>query len=80
MGRIKSLMIKKAAKQLIIADSARFTDKFEDNKKSLGRGNLPSKSTRNKVAGYMARLQRAKKEVKVPKAKKIEEVPYRDYN
>ena len=55
MGRIKSLMIKKAAKQLIVADSEGFNDKFEYNKKTLG-NNLPSKPIRNKVAGYITRL------------------------
>lgn len=59
MGRIKSLMVKKAAKQLH-ASNVEFTSEFETNKKILG-NNMPSKSTRNKIAGYIARIDRMKK-------------------
>lgn len=62
MGRIKSLMVKRAAKQFIgnpeISDS--INDSFENNKKILGTL-MPSKPIRNKIAGYLARLKRAEK-------------------
>lgn len=60
MGRIKSLMVKKAAKQLLNTTVEQFTTLFAHNKRILG-NTMPSKPIRNKIAGYMARLQRAKK-------------------
>ena len=64
MGRIKSLMVKKAAKQLI-AQKTEFTESFEENKRILGNKSMPSKPIRNKVAGYITRLVRMKKAEKV---------------
>jgi len=57
MGRIKSTMVKKAARQLLAADEA-FTQDFNHNKKVLYR-KMPSKSISNKIAGYITRLKRA---------------------
>ncbi len=54
MGRIKSTMIKKAARQLM-AKKLPFTIDFERNKRIL-KNTMPSKSIRNKIAGYIARL------------------------
>jgi len=62
MGRIKSTLIKRAAKNLLSEDL--FTDSFEHNKKVLG-NSLPDKTTRNKVAGYIARLIIIQREEKV---------------
>lgn len=76
MGRIKSLLIKRTSKQLLIKDNARFTTEFNHNKVNLG-NSMPSKSTRNKIAGYIARLRRM--ETKVKKVKKTEDMPVRDY-
>ncbi len=59
MGRIKSTMVKRAAEQLMNQNSG-FSHKFEDNKKKL-RGLMPSKSVRNKIAGYIGRLVKAEK-------------------
>ena len=61
MGRIKSLMVKRAAKQLLAKDGDKFNDQFSHNKKILGR-TMPSKPIRNKIAGYMARLVKMKAE------------------
>lgn len=58
MGRIKSLMVKRAAKKLI-EDESLFNDSFEHNKRVL-KDTMPSKPIRNKIAGYMARLIRMK--------------------
>lgn len=60
MGRIKSLMVKRAAKQLL-ATTTSFNDSFEHNKVILGGNTMPSKPIRNKIAGYLARLVRMKK-------------------
>lgn len=54
MGRIKSIMVKRAAKQLLAGEND-FSGEFENNKKLLG-STMPSKSVRNKIAGYIARL------------------------
>ena len=63
-------MIKKAAKQLVKAEKSRFNIAFEDNKKALGKDNLPSKSTRNKIAGYIARLNMIEKDLSLKEAKR----------
>lgn len=59
MGRIKSLMVKRAAKQLLEGEN-RFEETFEANKKVL-KSTMPSKAIRNKIAGYIARLIKMKK-------------------
>ena len=55
MGRIKSALIKRTAKSLLKKEIG--SESFEENKKILG-DSLPSKSIRNKVAGYIARLKK----------------------
>jgi ribosomal protein S17E len=68
MGRIKSLMVKRAAKQLLEGEHI-FDESFEHNKKILG-NTMPSKPIRNKIAGYIARLnkmKRVKKDAATPK-------------
>ena len=69
MGRIKSLMIKKAARELHeqVPD---FTEDFEYNKKLLS-GSIHYKSMRNKVAGGIVRLVRAQKQKELNKNKKV---------
>ncbi|MBM3233123.1 30S ribosomal protein S17e [Candidatus Pacearchaeota archaeon] len=65
MGRIKSTMVKKAAKQLL--ETEHFNTDFDHNKRLL-QGHMPSKPIRNKVAGYIARLTKMKMTAKrVPK-------------
>lgn len=56
MGRIKSTLIKRTARQL--TKEPMFGDTFDHNKKIL-RDSMPSKKTRNKIAGYIGRLRRA---------------------
>ena len=70
MGRIKLIMVKKAARQLL-EEEHNFTNSFEHNKKLLG-NTMPSKPIRNKIAGYIARLIRAEKEAKVSKSIALE--------
>jgi len=59
MGRIKSIMVKRAARQLLEKEHS-FNDKFEHNKNILD-NTMPSKPIRNKIAGYIARLLRNQK-------------------
>jgi ribosomal protein S17E len=56
MGRIKSTMVKRAASSLLKEENI-FNDSFEHNKNLL-KGSMPSKSIRNKIAGYLARLKK----------------------
>ncbi len=55
MGRIKSTLIKRTAR--ILEKEEYFSEKFDRNKKILG-NTMPSKSVRNKIAGYISRLKR----------------------
>lgn len=54
MGRIKSAMIRKAARELVVTAEGFSTD-FENNKKML-KEIFPYKSMRNKVAGCIVQL------------------------
>jgi len=56
MGRIKSTLVKRTAKQLLKEEN-KFSSNFEENKKIIGK-TMPSKSIRNKIAGYIARLKK----------------------
>lgn len=71
MGRIKSLMVKRTAKELMLQQGELFKVEFNHNKKVLGR-TMPSKKIRNKIAGYIARLERAKTKVRKPKPAIVE--------
>ena len=70
MGRIKSLMVKKAARQLLAVHTG-FNESFSDNKRILGGKTMPSKPIRNKVAGYISRLTKAKRKEAEREARKI---------
>lgn len=62
MGRIKSKLIKRTAKQLVSTSPDMFESSFEDNKKVLG-NILESKKTRNKIAGYITRIKKNTKTI-----------------
>ena len=66
MGRIKSLMVKRTAKQLLTEGV--FTEDFNKNKPIL-KQTMPSKPIRNKVAGYLARLTKINRLLKEKEAK-----------
>ncbi len=57
MGRIKPKLIKRTSRQLVGNDPDSFTKDFDHNKKAIG-STLPSKKTRNKIAGYLARIKK----------------------
>ena len=59
MGRVKSLLIKRTAKEILKSNSPLFNDNFDHNKKLLTTL-LPSKRMRNSIAGYITRLKRNK--------------------
>ena len=62
MGRIKTALIKRTSTQLMAGYDG-FSEDFEENKKIL-KDTMPSKSIRNKVAGYLGRLEKQKKSSK----------------
>jgi small subunit ribosomal protein S17e len=75
MGRIKSTLIKRTSKQLVNSESA-FNEAFDNNKKILG-STMPSKKMRNKIAGYIARVVRLKREHAVRELKRKEQAQER---
>jgi ribosomal protein S17E len=76
MGRIKTAMVKRTANSLVIGVED-FSDNFEHNKKLL-KNTMPSKSIRNKVAGYIARMKRQQMAKKENRIKKISEDDQRE--
>ena len=60
MGKIKSKLIKRSAKELV-KRGIEFSKDFERNKKILG-NTMPSKKIRNQIAGYLSRLNRKEKQ------------------
>jgi ribosomal protein S17E len=56
MGRIKSSLIKRTGRNLLKEEN-KFSGGFDNNKNLLGMS-MPSKSLRNKIAGYITRLKR----------------------
>jgi len=62
MGRVKPKFIKSLAEKLLEAYPDRFTESFEENKKTVAElADIPSKTVRNKVAGYITRLVKRQK-------------------
>ena len=59
MGKIKTKLIKRTANTLS-QKGVKFGEKFEGNKKILGK-EMPSKKVRNQIAGFLARLKRREK-------------------
>jgi ribosomal protein S17E len=62
MGRIKTKAIKGTARSLMDKADEIFEEDFDANKKVLG-GEMPSKKTRNKIAGYITRLKKQNKSI-----------------
>jgi len=60
MGRVKSALIKRTAKNLLKEENV-FSENFEKNKKLLA-DTMPSKRLRNQIAGYIARLKKQEKQ------------------
>jgi len=60
MGKIKQKLVTRAGKEMI-SKGVQFKEKFDVNKKILGR-EMPSKKVRNQIAGYLARVKRFEKE------------------
>ncbi|MAF50860.1 MAG: 30S ribosomal protein S17e [Nanoarchaeota archaeon] len=62
MGRIKTTLIKRSAQDFISKFPDLFEKDFVKNKEKLnGVSEIQSKKLRNKIAGYLTRLSKAKK-------------------
>ena len=60
MGKIKQKLVTRAGKEMI-SKGIQFSEKFDVNKKILGK-EMPSKKVRNQIAGYLARTKKFEKE------------------
>lgn len=61
MGKVRIELVKRASKELIDRYPERFTANFEENKQFLKEvGFTLSKRLRNRVAGYITRMMKAK--------------------
>jgi len=56
MGKIKTTLIKRTARELSQRLES-ISPEFEGNKKILG-NTMPSKKLRNKIAGYLVRIEK----------------------
>lgn len=70
MGRIKSALIKRTAKALLKEEN-KFNSEFNNNKRHLG-NLMPSKRLRNRIAGYVTRINTDAKKKKRPQKEIIE--------
>jgi len=62
MGRIKSTLIKRTARELIEKTPETFSKDFEENKKALGH-TMPSIRIRNRIAGQISRVKKNTKKI-----------------
>ena len=63
MGRIKTMLIKRAANRLVKEHKESFTKDFDDNKKLVVQyADIPSKKLKNVIAGYVTRLMKRPEE------------------
>ncbi|MEM0369675.1 MAG: 30S ribosomal protein S17e [Pyrobaculum sp.] len=62
MGRVRPRYIKSLGEKLLEMYPDRFSDNFEENKKAVADlADIPSKTVRNRVAGYITRLVKRRK-------------------
>jgi len=65
-GKVRTELVKKIARELVKRFPDKFTTDFETNKKLVeSLTNISSTKLRNRVAGYITRLQNQKKQNKL---------------
>jgi len=58
LGRVRTEMIKKIARELLQTSPQRFSTDYEENKKAVDElVNSKTKRVRNRIAGYVTRLR-----------------------
>lgn len=62
MGRIKTTLVKRTARELVDKSPETFNEDFGNNKKALG-STMPSKRLRNMIAGYASRIKKNTKKI-----------------
>ena len=63
MGRVKTQLTKRLARELMAMYPDKFSDKFEENKKTLDKTiDVKSKKIRNTISGYLVRLVQQKQQ------------------
>lgn len=64
MGKVRTKVVKRTAKEMLERFPQEFTDDFEHNKKKLMElTEISSKRLRNRIAGYITRLVKQKKRI-----------------
>jgi len=59
LGKVRTRVIKKAAKELLAVNPNAFTTSFEENKKIVAQFlDVYGKKLRNKIAGYISHLKK----------------------
>jgi len=58
LGKVRTKIIKKAAKELLAAYPTMFTTNFEENKKVIDQVDVYGKKLRNRIAGYISNLKK----------------------
>ena len=63
MGRIKTKLVKRITRELIVKYGTNFKKDFDENKKLVSQyAEVPSLKMRNVIAGYVTRLMKIKEE------------------
>jgi len=58
LGRVRTEMIKKTAREILESNPHRFSTDYEENKKAVDElVNAKTKRVRNRIAGYVTRLK-----------------------
>ena len=75
IGRIKTVLVKRVAKQLVAEHKDEFTEDFTKNKEILVKyAKISSPKLRNVIAGYVSRLTKQAKEGKVKRRTSTEDI------
>jgi len=77
MGKVRTEMVKRISLELVNRYPKSFTIEFEQNKQFLKEINLDvSKKLRNKIAGYVTRINRVDQAIdELEKQPQVEEIP-----
>jgi small subunit ribosomal protein S17e len=63
MGRIKTKLVKRITRELIVKYGTNFKKDFDENKKLVSQyAEVPSLKMRNVIAGYVTRLMKIKED------------------
>jgi small subunit ribosomal protein S17e len=75
LGKVRPDQVKKAAREILIRYSDRFSTSFEENKKTLGPlAHVYSPRMKNRIAGYITRLMVISKHAEKEETTEGEEV------